>query len=103
MMKTAIAVLAVTLGAGSALAAETQPYDPSVKLYAYEGQVENFCPAGTQPVRYDGMISCGVPDATGYVDAPVVRRNYAAPVAAVNTTSPKSPSYQPETISMSGS
>lgn len=103
MLKTAITALIVTLGASPVLAAETQPYDPSVKLFAYEKQVDSFCPAGTQPIRYNGVICCGTPNATGYGDAPVVRRSYKAAPAMANTTDPKSPNYQPETISMSGS
>lgn len=103
MLKTAITALIVTVGASPVLAAETQPYDPSVKLFAYEKQVDNFCPAGTQPIRYNGVICCGTPNATGYGDAPVVRRSYKAAPEMANTTNPKSPNYQPETISMSGS
>ena len=101
MLKTAITALIVTLGASPVLAADTQPYDPSVKIFAYEKQVDNFCPAGTEPIRYNGGISCGTPNATGYGDAPVVRRSSKPTVA--NTIDPKSPNYQPDTISMSGS
>ncbi|WP_417262191.1 hypothetical protein [Celeribacter sp.] len=101
MLKIAITALIVTLGASPVLAADRQPYDPSVKLFAYEKQVDNFCPAGTEPIRYNGGISCGTPNATGYGDAPVVRRSSTPTVA--NTTDPKSPNYQPDTISMSGS
>lgn len=99
MWKSAIAALVVTLGASSVFAAETQPYDPSVKLFAYEKQVDNFCPSGTQPVRYNGIISCGIPNATGYGEAPVVRRS---PAPTAQAAGPKSPIYQPDTIYMSG-
>ncbi|SFI51987.1 hypothetical protein [Celeribacter neptunius] len=102
MMKAAFSAVVLMLGAAPVLAAETQPYDPSVKLFAYEKTVDNFCPAGTQPIRYNGIVCCGTPNATGYGDAPAVRKRAYTAAAARNTTDPKSPNYVPETISMSG-
>ena len=97
MFKFALAAVALTL-AGPAFAAETQPHDRTVKLFAYEQQVDNFCPAGTQPIRYNGVICCGVPNAFGYGDAPAGR---PAPRAmAAQSVDPKSPSYAPERIPM---
>ena len=58
--------------ASSAFAAGTQPHDPNVTLFAYEQATEHYCPAGTQPIRYNGVVCCGIPNATGYRDAPVV-------------------------------
>ncbi|WP_152002195.1 MULTISPECIES: hypothetical protein [Roseobacteraceae] len=99
MMKAALTAAVMTLGASPMFAADTQPYDPVVKHFAYEKNVENFCPAGTQPIRYNGVVCCGVPNATGYGDAPVSQRRYV-PAMATNTTDPKSPNYVPERISM---
>lgn len=97
MMKAFVAALVLGAGASPVLAADTQPYSPSVTLFAYEKNVDNFCPAGTEPIRYNGVICCGVPTARGYGDAPILRRT----AMAANTTDPKSPNYQPEVISMS--
>lgn len=62
------------LGTTAAMAGETQPYQHGVTLFAYEKQVDNYCPAGTQPLRYNGVICCGTPNASGYGEAPVVRK-----------------------------
>ncbi|WP_417248063.1 hypothetical protein [Celeribacter sp.] len=89
MFKTALTVAGLTLLAAPALAGGTQPAQHGVELFAYEANVANYCPAGTQPVRYNGVVCCGTPTATGYVDAPVTRRYVA-----------NAPVYAPERIPM---
>ena len=98
MMKVAVAVAAISVSALPALAADHQPYSHGVKLFAYEGGGEHFCPAGTQPIRYNGVICCGEPNAHGYRDAPVVYKKKHYTPAKMNMTDPKSPSYAPERI-----
>lgn len=53
MWKAVLAVGAV-LVAGPAQARE-------VKIYSYPSK-QNYCPAGLEPVTYDGAISCGTPN-----------------------------------------
>lgn len=78
--------------ASPVLASDTQAYQQGVTQFAYEKNVDNFCPAGLQPIRYNGVVCCGQPNATGYGDAPVVRRR--------STYVAKSPSYAPDAIPM---
>ncbi|WP_123791250.1 hypothetical protein [Pacificibacter maritimus] len=80
-MKSFLAAVAMVGLSGAAFADSTQAYSPSVTLFAYEKGVENFCPAGTQPIRYMGVVCCGVPNATGYSDAPVIHRKVAQRMA----------------------
>ncbi|SLN50040.1 hypothetical protein AQS8620_02145 [Aquimixticola soesokkakensis] len=77
-----------TLGAPAFAQDMTQPYDPSVKTFAYEAGVENFCPAGLQPVRSFGSVACGTPNAFGYVD-----RSGSAAVAVAPVVMPATQSY----------
>lgn len=74
ILKSTLVALALAVVVAPAFAAGNQPYSPSVTLFAYEKNVENYCPTGTQPIRYNGVVCCGVPTATGYSEAPVVRR-----------------------------
>lgn len=74
VLKSAILATIIGCATSPAFAEATQPYNPSVKLFAYEQAGENYCPAGTQPIRYNGVVCCGVPNATGYRDAPVVAK-----------------------------
>lgn len=102
MMKFAVAVGVLSLCSAPAFANGTQPYSHDVTLFAYEKQVDNFCPAGTQPIRYNGVICCGEPTAYGYGDAPVVRHKPKATYtkAPSQSSNPKSPNYAPERIPM---
>mgnify|MGYP005987000031 CR=1 FL=1 len=75
ILKSTLAALALSVVAAPAFSGETQGYSPSVTTFAYEKNVENFCPAGTQPIRYNGVVCCGTPTTSaGYSEAPVVRR-----------------------------
>ena len=69
-----MACLAVVSFASTANAGNmTQPATNGVSLFAYDG-VESYCPAGTQPVMWNGAVSCCKPNATGYQSHPVVVR-----------------------------
>jgi hypothetical protein len=88
ILKSTLVALALAAVSAPAFAGGSQPYSPSVTLFAYEKNVENFCPTGTQPIRYNGVVCCGVPTATGYSEAPVMRR----------TVRRSAPSYTPSQI-----
>jgi len=90
MLKSTLVALALATVSAPAFAGETQPYSPNVTLFGYEKNVENFCPSGTQPIRYNGVVCCGVPTATGYSDAPAVHR----------TVRRSAPYYTPSQIPM---
>lgn len=90
ILKSSLAALALVAMSAPAFSGEPQAYSPSVTLFAYEKNVENFCPTGTQPIRYNGVVCCGVPTATGYSDAPAVRR----------TVRRSAPTYTPSQIPM---
>lgn len=68
MFKITLAAAAFALAGAPVLAGDTQTHSRTVERFAYEANVENFCPAGLSPVRYNGVVCCGVPTATGYVD-----------------------------------
>ncbi|ALI56478.1 hypothetical protein [Celeribacter marinus] len=99
MVKSAYALAALAIIATPVFAADYQPAQHGVTQFAYEQHVGNYCPAGLQPIRYNGIVCCGEPNATGYSEAPVVRRH--APVRTyAQSTDPKSPAYTPERIPM---
>ncbi len=93
MVKSALTAAALVAFASPVLAADYQPAQRGVTQFAYEQNVGNYCPAGLQPIRYNGVVCCGQPNATGYSEAPVVR-SYA------QSSDPKSPAYAPERIPM---
>ncbi|AJE48255.1 hypothetical protein [Celeribacter indicus] len=99
MFKVLFTLAAASLSALPALAAGTQPYAPGVTVFAYPA-AENFCPAGTQPVRHDGAISCGTANATGYGEPAARAARRPAYAAPVTYTDPKSPHYMPDRIEM---
>lgn len=107
MMKITVAAMVLSVFSAPVFAGGTQPYQHGVTQFAYEKHVENYCPAGLQPIRYNGVICCGEPNATGYGDAPVVRRKpvytKAPSKSPMQSTDPKAPGYAPERISMSKS
>lgn len=47
--------------AAAALTAPVAAQEVPIQVYPYESR-ENYCPAGLQPVTYDGAISCGKPN-----------------------------------------
>lgn len=74
VFKSVVAAAAILAGASPLFAGDTQPYQHGVTQFAYEQNVGNYCPAGLQPIRYNGVVCCGVPNATGYSEAPVRHR-----------------------------
>lgn len=76
MFRSLSAALALGLIAAPALADMTQPPQYDVAIWAYP-QAENYCPEGLEPVRFDGMVSCGVPNRTGYGPRRRARRQVA--------------------------
>lgn len=66
ILGAAIAVLAMS---GGAMAGNmTQPASEGVSIWEYKTS-ENNCPAGLQPIMFNGAVCCGEPNATGYSEA----------------------------------
>ncbi|WP_417270233.1 hypothetical protein [Celeribacter sp.] len=99
MVKSALAAAVLVAFASPVFAADYQPAQRGVTQFAYEQNVGNYCPAGLQPIRYNGVVCCGEPNATGYSEAPVVHRR-AVTRSYAQSTDPKSPGYVPERIPM---
>ncbi|MFT6451906.1 MAG: hypothetical protein ACJA06_001393 [Halocynthiibacter sp.] len=72
ILGAAVAVFAMS---GGAFAGNmTQPASEGVSIWEYK-TAENYCPEGLQPIMFNGAVCCGVPNATGYSEAPApVRR-----------------------------
>lgn len=50
----------------------SQPTSNEIAIWAYPTKV-NYCPAGLQPVRVNGVVCCGKPTHTGYSEHRVRR------------------------------
>lgn len=75
-MKLVIAAAAAFALSGTAALAWGDMYmgdgtnNPNSTMLQHAYHAPNYCPAGLQPVMVGGVVCCGTPNASAYVDRP---------------------------------